>query len=157
MKKVPVKLLLNPVHFLSLGFGTGLVPVAPGTAGTLAGTGLYMLLAWMPLPSYLLLVGFLYLAGIALCAYTARTLETRDHPAIVWDEVVGFLVTMSFAPEGWQWILAGFLLFRVFDIWKPWPIRRLERQLKGGHGIMADDLLAAVFALTILQIIAYIL
>ncbi len=157
MQKISARLLLNPVHFISLGFGTGLSPRAPGTVGTIAGIVIYLLIEGMPLLYYLSLVFLLYLAGIRLCACTAQVLGAHDHPAIVWDEIVGFLITMTFAPEGWQWIITGFVLFRLFDIWKPWPIGWVDRHLQGGHGIMADDLLAGIFALTILEIIVYIL
>jgi len=157
MKQIPIKFLLNPVHLLSLGFGSGCVPKAPGTMGTLVGVLLYMVLRELRWEYYLAVVLLLCLAGVWLCGYSARALGVHDHPAIVWDEICGYLLTMCFAPVGWGWILAGFLLFRAFDICKPWPISLLDKGLKGGLGIMADDLLAAIFSLTILQLIAYIL
>lgn len=125
--------------------------------GTLVGVLLYLplqLLAWQ---YYLLVLVLFCLAGIWLCGRTASALGVHDHPAIVWDEITGYLLTMLAAPPGWAWILLGFVLFRIFDIWKPWPIRLLDKQLKGGFGVMADDLLAAIFSLTIIQITAYIL
>ena len=99
----------------------------------------------------------MFVAGIWLCGRSADRLGVHDHPAIVWDEIVGYLITMLLAPTGWVWILLGFILFRIFDIWKPWPIRWLDKQVRGGAGIMLDDVLAAVFAMIFLQIIAYLL
>ena len=100
---------------------------------------------------------FVSLIGIWLCGQTARALGVHDHPGIVWDEIAGYLLTMVAAPAGWGWIALGIVLFRIFDIWKPWPIGLLDKQLKGGLGVMADDLLAGIFSLTIMQIIAYTL
>ena len=157
MKKIPVKFLLPPVHFFALGFGSGYLPKAPGTMGTLAGVLVYILIPDLPWIYYLGLVSLLFIVGIWICGFTAGALQVHDHPAIVWDEIVGYLVTMAFAPPGLLWIGLGFVLFRGFDIFKPWPINILDKRLQGGFGIMVDDLVAAIFSLTILQIIAYIL
>ncbi len=151
--RIPPRLLLHPVDFLALGFGSGLVPKAPGTAGTLVAIPVYLLLQALPASYYLALVVLLSLAGIAICAHAARRLGVHDHPGIVWDEIAGYLVTMAFAPAGWQWIAAGFVLFRVFDIAKPWPINWCDRKLHGGLGIMLDDLLAGVYAALVLQVL----
>lgn len=145
------RLLLHPLDFLALGFGSGLVPRAPGTAGTVAAIPVYLLASSLKLPVYLLLVALMFLAGIAICAHTARRLGVHDHPGIVWDEIVGYLVTMAMAPAGWLWIVIGFVLFRLFDIVKPWPIRWLDKHVHGGFGIMLDDLLAGLFAAALLQ------
>lgn len=155
--RVPPRLLLHPFGLLSLGFGSGLVPVAPGTAGTLAAIPVYLLMQDLALPVYVVTVSLLFIAGIPLCAWTARQLGVHDHPAIVWDEIVGYLITMLAAPAGWQWMAAGFVLFRLFDIAKPWPIRWLDRQVHGGFGIMLDDLVAGVFAAVVLQLFFYYL
>jgi len=144
-------MLRNPVHFLSLGFGSGLFPVAPGTAGTLAAIPVYLLLARLDLSTYLAVTLLMFAIGIYLCDITSRELGGEDHPAIVWDEIVGYLVTMIGAPPKIEWLIAGFLLFRLFDILKPWPIRVLDRSVKGGLGIMLDDVLAGVFAALILH------
>ena len=151
------RLLLHPIHLLSLGFGTGLVPKMPGTIGTLVGVLLFIPMRYLPWQYYLVLVVVLFAVGIWLCGKTADRLGLHDHPAIVWDEIVGYLITMFLAPPGWLWLLIGFVLFRLFDIWKPWPIRWLDKQVRGGLGIMIDDVLAAVYALICLQIIAYLL
>ena len=152
-EKIPPRELLQPVSFLALGFGSGLVPVAPGTAGTLAAIPLYLLLQPLAQGVYLPLVAALFLAGIPICGFTAKRLNVHDHPGIVWDEVVGYLVTMAFAPAGWLWVVAGFVLFRIFDVAKPWPIQWLDRRVSGGIGIMLDDLVAGVFAAAVLQLL----
>jgi phosphatidylglycerophosphatase A len=153
-RRVPPHLLRRPLHILALGFGSGLFYPAPGTAGTLVAIPLFLLLRGMPLGYYLLVVVVLFLAGIRICAVAARALELHDHPSIVWDEIVGYLVTMTAAPAGWQWVLAGFVLFRLLDIVKPWPIRLLDKRVGGGLGIMLDDLVAGILALTVMQLIA---
>jgi phosphatidylglycerophosphatase A len=153
-EKVPARLLRHPVDFLALGFGSGLVPLAPGTAGTVVAIPVYLLLQPLPLTYYLALVALLFVAGIAICAHTASRLGVHDHPGIVWDEIVGYLVTMAFAPAGWQWVAAGFVLFRLFDIVKPWPIGWCDRKVHGGFGIMLDDLLAGVFAAACVQVLS---
>ncbi len=155
--RVPAKLLLNPAHLLSLGFGSGLSPKMPGTMGTVVGAGLYLLLPSMNWIIHLHLIIAAFLIGIFLCGYTAKALNVHDHPAIVWDEIVGYLITMFMVPKEWMWILIGFVLFRLFDIWKPWPISIADKQLKGGFGIMFDDVIAAIFALIIIQISLYLL
>ncbi len=154
---VPVKLLLNPVHFLSLGFGSGLAPKAPGTFGTVAAILPYLFLQNLALLPYIIVLVIGFLIGIYLCQATADALQVHDHPAIVWDEFIGFWLTMLMAPKGWEWILLGFVLFRIFDIWKPWPIKSIDKGVKGGLGIMLDDVLAGLYGLVILQIIAYLL
>ncbi len=146
----------NPVHLLAFGLGSGAVPKAPGTAGTLAAIPLYLLLQPLSPLFYLLLVMALFVLGIWLCGKTARDLGVHDPGGIVWDEWVGFLVTLWLAPSGWVWLVSGFLLFRVFDILKPWPIRWLDRQVEGGVGIMLDDLLAGVYAFALLQLGVYL-
>lgn len=153
----PPGLLKNPGHLLALGFGAGMVPKLPGTAGTLVAVIIYIPLQAWPLPAYLGVVVLMFLAGIWLCARTSTALGTHDHSGIVWDEIVGFLAAMTAAPRGWPWIGLGFLLFRLFDIWKPFPIRWLDIKVPGGLGIMLDDLVAALYCVVIIQLIAYIL
>ena len=141
----------NPVHFLALGFGSGCASRAPGTFGTLAAMPLYWLAQDLTLPVFLLLTALMFAVGVYLCDRTARDLGVHDHPAIVWDEIVGYFITMIAAPSGWPWLVAGFLLFRVFDIFKPWPIKAVDRRVGGGFGIMFDDVLAGVYAWLIVQ------
>lgn len=141
----------NPVHFLAFGFGSGAMPIAPGTFGTLAAVPLYLLIQSLSLWAYLAVVLVVCALGVWLCDVTSRDLGVHDHPGIVWDEIAGYLITMIAAPAGWQWWLAGFVLFRFFDIIKPWPIAWVDRRVQGGMGIMLDDMLAAVFAWGVLQ------
>ncbi|MCP8686112.1 phosphatidylglycerophosphatase A family protein [Marinobacterium sedimentorum] len=146
----------NPVHFLAFGFGSGLAPKAPGTFGTLAAIPPYLLMTLLPVSGYLLVVVVAAVLGIYLCGRTARDMGVHDHPGIVWDEFVGFWITMLFVPVQWYWILAGFALFRLFDIWKPWPIRVVDQKVEGGFGIMLDDVLAGIYALLVLQLLLYV-
>jgi len=150
-------LLKHPVDFLALGFGSGCAPVAPGTFGTLAGVLIYLPLRTLPTVSYGLVTLSLFLLGIWFCRHAAARLGVHDHPAIVWDEVVGYLITMIAAPPGWLYVVLGFVLFRLFDILKPWPVRWLDRCVHGGLGIMLDDAAAALMALACVQIIPYLL
>lgn len=145
----------NPVHFLALGFGFGCFPKAPGTFGTLAAIPLYVLLQPLGVVAYGLTLIAGFIIGVWLCERVAQDLGVHDHPSIVWDEIIGYLVTMVVAPPGWGWIILGFVLFRFFDILKPWPIRPVDRRLRGGIGIMLDDVLAAVYAWVMLQALAW--
>lgn len=147
-------LLRDPGHLLALGFGSGLAPRAPGTFGTLAAIPVYLLCAPLPPALYLLMVAAAFALGVYLCGRTARALGVHDHPGIVWDEVVGYLLTMAFAPPGWPWIVLGFVCFRLFDIWKPWPIRAFDRSVHGGLGIMLDDVLAGAAAAGVMFVAA---
>lgn len=147
----PEKLIFRPAHFISMGFGSGLMPFAPGTFGTLVAIPLYLLLRELPWWQYGLIVLIFLLLGIWLCHSTAKALGVHDHQSIVWDEVVGYLITMFAAPRHWLWIVIGFGLFRLFDIVKPWPIKWLDRHVHGGLGIMLDDVAAGVAAALVLQ------
>lgn len=145
----------HPAHWLAFGAGAGLAPVAPGTAGTLVGVAVWWFMQDLPLAYYLAITAALFAIGVWLCGVTARHLGVHDHPGIVWDEIVGFLITMAGAPHGWTWLIAGFALFRLFDIAKPWPIRWLDRHVGGGFGVMLDDAAAALYAWVGLQGLAY--
>ncbi len=145
----------RPLHFLAFGFGAGCSPRAPGTMGTLVAVALYLPLSHLPLPLYAAVTLAVALAGIPICGWSARQLGVHDHPGIVWDEIAGYLLTMLGAPAGLGWVVAGFVLFRLFDILKPWPIRWLDRRVGGGLGIMLDDLAAGVAAAACLQLAAY--
>ena len=147
----------HPIHFLAFGFGSGLAPVAPGTFGTLVGIPFFFFMASLPLWGYLSLILAFFLFGVWLCDRSSKMLGVHDHGGIVWDEIVGYLVTMIAAPAGWEWVIVGFILFRIFDIFKPWPIAYLDRHVFGGFGIMVDDILAGVYAMLILQLLSYFL
>jgi phosphatidylglycerophosphatase A len=149
-------LLSDPGHFLALGGGSGLLPKAPGTAGTLVGLVIFWPMAGLDKVAYLSVVTALFCVGIPLCRRTATVLGKHDHPAIVWDEIVGILVTLAFVCPSLQTSVIGFCLFRYCDIVKPWPISYLDRQVSGGLGIMLDDLVAAIFAGITLVFIEYL-
>ena len=140
-------------QFLALGFGSGLAPKAPGTFGTLAAVPLVALLMWAGNAYLLVFVVLGALLGIYICDRTAKDVGVHDHGAIVWDEIIGFGITMLWLPLHWQTLLLGFVLFRLFDIVKPWPIGWLDKKVHGGVGIMLDDVVAGVFALVALQLL----
>ena len=145
--------LANPIQFLALGFGSGLAPKAPGTFGTLAAVPLFLLMSGLTPLIYGLVVLVVCLAGIYICGKAASDVGVHDHGAIVWDEFAGFFITMFMVPVSWQSVLVGFVLFRIFDIAKPWPISIADKKLTGGFGIMFDDVLAGLFALAIMHLI----
>ena len=145
--------LANPIQFLALGFGSGLAPKAPGTFGTIAAVPLFLLLALLTPMNYLIAVVVMSIAGIYICGKAAEDAGVHDHPAIVWDEFVGYFITMFMVPVTWQSVLVGFVLFRLFDILKPWPISYIDKKISGGFGIMFDDILAGIFSLVIMQLI----
>jgi phosphatidylglycerophosphatase A len=138
-------------HFLALGFGAGLAPKAPGTVGTLVAIPFIVAFASLGVIWYGLFLTVGTLLGIYVCGKAAKDVGEHDHGAIVWDEIIGFALTMLLVPLSVQTLLAGFLLFRFFDIVKPWPIRWFDKKVHGGLGIMLDDLLAAVPCWLILQ------
>jgi len=140
--------LKNPWHFLATGFGSGLSPIIPGTMGTVASIPLYLLIVQLPFAAYILITIVAAVIGITICQKTSDDMGVHDHGSIVWDEFVGFWITMAIAPVvNWQWILAGFVLFRFFDMIKPWPISWLDKHVHGGFGIMVDDILAGFMAM----------
>ncbi len=149
--------LATPTGFLAFGLGSGLSPVAPGTAGSLAALVPAIALTAVPLWVGLLLVALAFGLGCYLCGQTSRRLGVHDHGGIVWDEFVGLWLVLLFLPFDPFWWLAGFTLFRLFDIFKPWPIRWLDEKVEGGLGIMIDDVLAAVYALMGLKLGALLL
>ena len=146
----------DPVHVLAFGFGTGLSPVAPGTAGSLLGVAL----AWISFDAGMTIrlgiAAGLVVAGVWICGVSARRLGIHDYGGIVWDEIAGMYVTLLVAPPlPADWLL-GFGLFRAFDIVKPWPIRDLDHRIEGGTGIMLDDLVAALYAASILAFFGWL-
>ncbi|NRA20817.1 MAG: phosphatidylglycerophosphatase A [Oceanospirillaceae bacterium] len=155
-EKLPQR-LRDPVHLLAFGFGSGLAPKAPGTFGTLAAIPLFLLLSLLPLWLYLVLVLAACTYGVHLCGKTADDMQVHDDPSIVWDEFVGFWITMIAIPVSFTTVLLGFILFRFFDILKPWPIDWIDRNVSGGLGIMVDDIVAGLMALGCLHLINYFL
>jgi phosphatidylglycerophosphatase A len=152
-----LKLLLShPAHFCALGFGSGLAKQAPGTFGTLIGMPLYLLIAGLGFYNQLAIIFVLFLVGIYCCDKTGKALGVSDHGSIVWDEIVAIMLVLTVTPYQWQWWLSAFLLFRLFDIWKPAPIRQCDAMVKGGFGVMLDDLLAAVYAMISLKILLWL-
>lgn len=141
---------------MALGAGLGLAPRAPGTFGTLLGIPLLFLMP-QHIGLNLLVIAVLFALGVWCCDVCAKVLGVHDHPGIVWDEVVGYLLVMVAVPRTLTFIVIGFILFRLFDIVKPWPIRVVDRNVHGGFGIMLDDILAAVFAAVVLQIIIFLM
>jgi phosphatidylglycerophosphatase A len=141
----------NPVLLVVTGFGAGLTPYAPGTAGTLVAIPIYLFIAPLSPTIYVGVVLLLFALGVAMCRQAERQLAIYDHPAVVWDEIVGYLVAMFLVPVHWVWVVVGFVLFRLFDIWKPFPIRILERRVRGGLGTMLDDVVAGSYAWLVLQ------
>lgn len=149
--------LCNPDHFFAFGLGSGLMRPASGTWGTLAAVPIYWLIQDLAAPIYALWLLVTVALGVYWCDRSSKALGVHDHGGIVWDEMVGYWLTLFLAPVGWEWMLAGFVLFRLFDVVKPWPINWLDRHVGGGLGIMVDDVLAAVYAWVILQLAAYVL
>lgn len=148
-------ILRNPVHYFSFGFGAGLSPKAPGTVGTLVAIPIFLLLTTQSNYFYLIFVTIVFFMGCWSSSYTAKSLNVHDHPGIVIDEIVGYLITMLFVPVTWYWVVLGFIFFRIFDIWKPWPISIADQRLKGGFGIMFDDVLAGILGLLSLHTVIW--
>jgi len=150
--------LKNPIHLLAFGLGSGLAPKAPGTFGTLAALPVwFFLLQGMPTLPYLSILVAGFALGVVLCEITSRDLGVHDHGGIVWDEWIGVWITLLWLPHSGDvltdlgWLLYGFVLFRFFDILKPWPIKWLDAKVHGGFGIMIDDVIAGIFGLLVLQ------
>ncbi len=145
-KLSPKQILSDPILFLAFGFGSGLAKKAPGTFGTVAAIPLYCLFVQANSIIYSLLTLIVTVSGVWICDIAAKKLDEHDFGGIVWDEIAGFLITMWLVPFTWQNLVLGFILFRFFDIIKPWPIKWIDQKVQGGLGIMLDDVLAAVFA-----------
>jgi phosphatidylglycerophosphatase A len=143
--------LSDPVHLIAVGFGSGLAKKAPGTMGTLAALPIVAVMNLMPIPWYILWTLLFFLLGIYVCGKTARDLEIHDHPGLVWDEFVGLMFSCIALPSGWFWLFVAFVLFRAFDIFKPYPINLIDTHMKGGLGIMLDDLVAGAMTFISVQ------
>jgi phosphatidylglycerophosphatase A len=148
------ELLRSPTLLLAFGFGSGLAPKAPGTFGTVAAIPLWLLLCQLPLSLYWAVIAISAIAGISICGRASSKLAVHDHSGIVWDEFVGLWIALAFIEPQLMSIIVGFLLFRLFDILKPWPISWLDRQVGDGVGIMIDDIVAGFFAAIVLVVIS---
>lgn len=149
--------LSNPWHLLATGFGSGLSPIIPGTMGSLAAIPFWLLMYWL-LPVWLcwFIILFGFVVGIVICQRTSDDMQVHDHGSIVWDEFIGMWMTLMVIPlVSWQWVLIAFVLFRFFDMLKPWPIGWFDRQVGSGLGIMLDDIIAAIFAMAIVAALAH--
>ena len=146
MNRAPASIWRNPVHFLAFGLGSGAAPKAPGTFGTLAAIPIWYLFNDWALMPYLLLMVVTFVLGCWLCGKTSDDLGVHDHGGIVWDEFVGLWITLIAVPGGWYGVVSGFVLFRLLDILKPWPIKWADKRVEGGLGIMLDDVLAGIIA-----------
>ena len=164
--KPPARLILTtPEHLIAFGFGAGLSPQAPGTVGTLWGVPLWLALCWLSPMAYVIAVTLLFAFGVWICGRSAGLLGIPDSPGIVFDEIVGFLVTaLPLLPAlglvtDWYtaWLVLAFLVFRGFDIFKPWPIRTLDTKVHGGFGIMLDDLVAGLYGAAVLLVLTALL
>ena len=140
------RVLSSPRYFLAFGLGSGLSAVAPGTVGTLMAVPLYLLFAQLDLWLYAALVLAALGLGVWLCGSVSRDIGVHDHGGIVWDEFVGYWITMFALPVDVLWIVSGFVVFRIFDIVKPWPVSALDKRVAGGLGIMIDDVVAGIMA-----------
>lgn len=152
---VPSSVWQNPWHFIAFGFGTGAIPIAPGTCGTLIAIPIYLYLCTYSYKMYFIFASLITLFSIWLCGKVSAELEVKDHQGMCLDEIVGFLVTMLGAPAGWGWIIIGFILFRCFDIWKPWPLAWIDTHITGGLGMILDDVAAGLYSLIIMRFFAW--
>ena len=152
-------ILSRPAYFIAFGFGSGLSPFAPGTAGTLAAFPIYGLLVLAALnpTAYFALIAALFLIGVWASHETGRALGIADYGGIVWDEIVAFLAILYFTPPTWGWFIAAFFIFRLFDVWKPFPIRYFDTHIKNGFGVMFDDALAAVYSIALIKGLASVI
>lgn len=154
------KVISDPCFFLAFGFGSGLAPRAPGSWGSLVGLVLYILavqMAGLNQAYFVASIIIAFIAGVFICDRVARELGVHDHGGIVWDEIVGIWLVLVALPVGWYWPLMAFALFRLFDIQKPWPIAYIDSKVKGGLGIMLDDVAAAIPAWVIIQMANWML
>lgn len=149
--------LRNPIHFFAVGLGSGMSPIMPGTVGSLVAIPIWLVtLAQLSLISNLIIIVIAAFLGFYLCDKTSKDMGVHDHKSIVWDEFVGMWITLLAIPYlSWQWVVIAFILFRIFDIIKPWPISWCDKNVKGGFGIMVDDLIAGVFAAIVVLVIAH--
>lgn len=153
----PKKLLRHPAGWIASGFGSGFSPRAPGTVGSAAALLPWLWLCMLPLPYYIAAIVVAFVIGVWVSSWVVRRSGVQDPQVVVWDEFVGVWIALIAAPAGWIWMLAGFALFRLFDIWKPWPVSWADEKIGGGLGVMLDDVFAGVYALIVMQLAALFL
>ena len=154
---IPDSVWQKPSHFIAFGFGSGAIPIAPGTFGTLIAIPFYLAICSLPLTAYIILVALITVGSMWLCERVSREIDVHDHQGMCLDEIVGYLVTMIGAPHGILWIALGFIFFRIFDIWKPWPIDYTDRHVSGGFGMILDDVLAGVYSIIFLKLLSWMI
>lgn len=145
--------LKNPAHLLALGLGSGLAPIAPGTFGSIAAIPFCLALIYSPLWVHLLTIVIVFIIGVKVCSICEHDMNEHDNSSLVIDEFVGMFISCLGFPQHWQSIILAFLLFRIFDVLKPFPISYLDKKVKGGFGVMIDDVLAGIFALIVGHVI----
>ncbi len=153
----PKHLLRHPAGWIASGFGSGFSPFAPGTVGSAAALLPWLWLRSFALPFYGFAIVLAFAIGVWASAWVVRRSGVQDPQVVVWDEFVGVWIALAAAPSGWIWMLGGFALFRLFDIWKPWPVSWADEKLHGGLGVMLDDVIAGIYALIVLQLAAFCL
>jgi len=153
---VPRSVWEKPTHFVAFGFGSGAIPKAPGTFGTLMAIPFYLMMQPLTMLQYLILLILITSLSMWLCDNVSKEIQVDDHQGMCLDEIVGYLVTMFGAPHGFRWIVWGFLLFRLFDILKPWPIYLIDQKVKGGVGVILDDVLAGIYSSIVLHILSWV-
>lgn len=154
---IPNTIWQNPLHFIAFGFGSGALPVAPGTFGTLMAIPFYLAMRSLPTVIYIILVLIIAVLSAWICQRVSNEIQVRDHQGMCLDEFAGFFVTMIGAPHKFIWLVLGFILFRIFDIWKPWPVDYLDQHIHGGIGMVLDDVCAGLYALIILKFLTWII
>jgi phosphatidylglycerophosphatase A len=148
----------HPARVIALGLGTGLAPIAPGTVGTALAFPIFMLLdRWLDAPWLFAVIVAFFAIGVWACGRTGRDLGVADHGAMNWDEVVAMLLVLLVIPDGWEWWTFAFFVFRFFDVIKPPPIRYIDRTMKGGLGVMFDDIAAAFYTLLVIAAVKRLL
>jgi phosphatidylglycerophosphatase A len=153
----PKALLRHPAGWIASGFGSGFSPFAPGTVGSAAALLPWLWLRTLPFPYYAIALVLAFAIGVWVSAWVVRRSGVQDPQVVVWDEFVGVWIALIAAPIGWTWMLAGFASFRLFDIWKPWPVSWADEKLHGGLGVMLDDVFAGIYALIVMQVAAHFL
>lgn len=154
---IPNTVWKKPTHFIAFGFGAGTLPKAPGTFGTLAAIPFYLAMQQLSHISYFVLLIVIILASIWLCEKVSREIHIHDHQGMCLDEIAGYLVTMFAAPHGIKWIMIGFILFRLFDIFKPPPIKYIDEKINGGIGMILDDVVAGIYSMIIIHILSWVM